>query len=123
MGPDMASLSDRVARLELENRRLRMIGLAGSVLVASIVLVGANKGPRTIEAEKIVLLDSHGRARLTISTPSFAGATIDGSPDDPTVWLTDEKGADRAMLRTDGLFFANGKSRPTVTLSSRVKIS
>lgn len=121
MTTESGSLTDRVARLEQENRWLKMVGVAAAVLLVSLVLIGAGKGPRTIEAEKIVLLDSHGRARLTIATPAIAGATIDAGPDDPVVWLTDDKGADRAMLTTDGLYFANDKSRPTVTLSSGPK--
>jgi hypothetical protein len=82
------------------------------------LLTGAAKTPKTVEAEKIVILDRHGRARITIGTPTFAGAAIDTNPDDPMIWLTDDKGADRAMLSTDGLSFANSKAGPTVRLSS-----
>ena len=46
-----------------------MIGIAAAILLAAFVFAGAGKAPRTIEAEKIVLLDSHGRARVTIGTP------------------------------------------------------
>ncbi|MGA3055898.1 MAG: hypothetical protein ABSD63_16960 [Candidatus Korobacteraceae bacterium] len=95
--------------------------MAVAVLLVSFVFVGAGKSPRTIAAEKIVLLDSHGRARLTIATPAIVGAVVDTGPDDPVIWLTDDKGADRAMLTADGLYFANDKSRPTVTLSSGPK--
>ena len=71
------------------------------------------------QAEMIVVRDSHGRARITIGTPTFAGVALGAySPDDPEIWMTDDKGADRAMLTKDGLFFANGKARPTVSLSS-----
>jgi hypothetical protein len=65
--------------------------------------------PKTVEAEKIILRDSHGRARLTIGTPEFAGATVDMKPDDPVVWMSDDKGIDRAVLTTDGLFFSDGR--------------
>lgn len=121
MTREVGSLSKRVARLEQENRRLKMVGIAAVVLIASLLFAGAGRRPRTIEAEKIVRLDSHGRARLTIATPAIAGATIDAGPGDALVWLTDGKGADRAMLTSDGLYFANGESRPTVTLNSDPK--
>jgi|ERR1035438_5966250 hypothetical protein len=121
MTPESGSLRDRVAHLERENRQLKMVGVAVAVLLVSFVFVGAGKSPRTIAAEKIVLLDSHGRARLTIATPAIVGAVVDTGPDDPVIWLTDDKGADRAMLTADGLYFANDKSRPTVTLSSGPK--
>jgi len=69
MTSEIGSLTHRVAHLEQENRRLRMIGMAAAILLAAFVFAGAGKTPRTIEAEKIVLLDSHGRARVTIGTP------------------------------------------------------
>jgi hypothetical protein len=85
------------------------------------LLLGADKHPRTIEAEKIVLLDRHGHARLTIGTPALAGATVDVEQDDPVIWFTDDSGTDRAMLTTDGLFFANANARPTASLTSDPK--
>jgi len=120
MTPENVALTYRVARLEQENRRLKMAGIAVAILLAMFVFEGADK-PRAIEAEKIVLRDSHGRARLTIGTPASAGAAIDLNSDDPVVWLSDDRGTDRAMLTIGGLFFANGKSRPTVSLTSDVK--
>jgi hypothetical protein len=68
--------------------------------------------------QKIVLLDSHGRAKLTIGTPALTGATVGVNPDDAVIWLTDDKGADRAMLTADGLFFANRDAKPTISISS-----
>lgn len=99
---------------------LKGIALLVTLGAAVIVLAGSTKTLRTIEAQKIVLLDSHGHARLTIGTPAGAGAAIGVGPDDPVIWLSDPNGADRAMLTTDGLFFANGKTKPTVSLSSDV---
>ena len=95
-----------------------MVVLGIALAVAVIMLAGAAKTPKTVEAEKIVIRDRHGRARITIGTPAFAGAAIDTSSDDPIIWLTDDNGADRAMLATDGLRFSNSKGRPTVNLTS-----
>ena len=77
--------------------------------------------PRTVEAEKIILRDSHGRARLTLGTPEFAGATVDMKPDNPVVWLTDEKGIDRAVLTIDGLFFSDSQRKPTADFRNSPK--
>jgi hypothetical protein len=118
---DLVALTERIETLERQNRRLKLAALGIAVGVAIVVFAGADKTPRTVEAQKIVLLDSNGRSRLTIGTPALAGATIGVNPDDPVMWLTDDKGTDRAMLTTDGLFFANGKGRPTVSLSSDLK--
>jgi hypothetical protein len=118
MTSEVENLVQRVENLERQNRQFRLVGLGIALCVTVVLFAGANKAPRIIEAEKIVLVDSHGRARLTIGTPAFAGATIDANPDDPVIWMTDDKGADRAMLTIDGLFFANSKATPTVSLRS-----
>jgi hypothetical protein len=114
MRPEIENVLQRVERLERQNRRLKLVGLGIALCVGILLAMGAAKTPRTIEAEKIVLRDSRGRARVTISTPEFGGATIDVNPEDPVIWLSDDKGADRAMLTANGLFFANGKSKPTL---------
>lgn len=118
MVQEFENLAQRIEKLERQNRRFKQIGIAIALCATILLLTAANKVPRTIQAERIILLDSHGRAKLTMSTPAFSGATIDVNLDDPVIWMTDDKGADRAMLTTDGLFFANGKARPTVSLSS-----
>ena len=118
---DLEALTKRVQILEQQNRRFRLAAL-GIILAAMIVVLGgADSATRTIEAQKIVLLDSRGHAKLTIGTPAVTGATVGVSPDDAVIWLTDDKGADRTMLTTDGLFFANGEARPTISLSSNPK--
>jgi hypothetical protein len=114
-------LARRVARLELQNRQMKIVALGVALVVATILLAGAAKTPRTVEAEKIVVRDRHGRARITIGTPAFAGTAIDANSDDPVVWLTDDKGSDRVILATDGLSFANNKAKPTVRLSSETE--
>ena len=118
---DEQALSDRVGRLEKENRYLKLFAVVVASGALAFLFVAAGKTPRTIEAEKFVLLDGHGNPRVTISTPEFSGATIEVNADDPVIWLTDKNGADRAMLTVDGLFFANGKGRPTVSLTSNPK--
>jgi hypothetical protein len=88
-----------------------------------VVFSGAGKATGTIEAQRIVLLDRHGHAKLTIGTPALTGATVGANPDDAVIWLTDDKGTDRAMLTPEGLFFANHDARPTITISSDPKTS
>jgi len=53
-----------------------------------------------------------------MGTPEVAGASVDMKPDAPVIWLTDENGSDRAILTSDGLYFANGHEKPLVSLSS-----
>jgi hypothetical protein len=114
-------LAKRVETLERQNGWLKLAVLVGSLVVMVVIFSGADKAQKTIEAEKIVLLDRDGHAKLTIGTPALTGATVGVNPDDPVVWLTDETGADRAMLTTEGLFFADRKIKPTISLSSDPK--
>ena len=118
MTQEIEGLTMRIACLERTNRRLKLIGTG--ILLASIALVSMGLGgkPRTIEAEKIVILDSHGRARLVIGTPDVAGPAVDMKLDAPAIWMSDENGSDRSILTTDGLYLANGRAKPLVNLSS-----
>jgi hypothetical protein len=117
MESELEILKARVAQLERGNRRMKLMGLGVGLGLAVLVSTGLSGKPRTIEAEKIVILDSHGRARLMIGTPEVAGAAVDMKPDSPAIWLSDERGSDRAILTSDGLYLANGRSRPLVDLS------
>jgi hypothetical protein len=121
MDVEVGGLILRVVKLEQQNRRLKLGGLGIVLCVGILMLMGAAKTRRTVEAEKIVLLDRQGHTRVTISTPAFAGAAAGANLDDPVIWITDDKGTDRAILAADGLFFANGNARPTVSLSSNTK--
>jgi hypothetical protein len=118
MTPEVEMLTKRVGRLERENRFLKLIGIGCALGIAVLLLVGADKTPRTIEAEKIILRDSQGRARVTIGTPEFAGVAIDMKATDPAIWLTDEQGEDRAALTGDGLRFGDGRHKPLVEIIS-----
>jgi hypothetical protein len=120
---EIEALASRVQALEQQNRRVKLSSLCIVLGVAIVAFSGAGKGAGTVEAQKIVLLDSHGRAKLTIGTPALTGATVGVNPDDAVIWLTDDKGADRAMLTPEGLFFANHDTRPTISISSDPKAS
>ena len=83
------------------------------MLAASLALMAQARPNRTIEAEQIIVRDSNGRARITIGTPRSSGHAIDSQSDDPLIWLSDERGTDRAILGIDGLRFANEHGRST----------
>ena len=116
MTPEIEMLTKRVGKLERENRHLKVIGIGCALGIAVFLLVGADRPQRTIEAERIILRDSQGRARVTIGTPEFAGVAIDMKASDPAIWLTDESGTDRAILGADSLRFGDRKGKPLVAL-------
>jgi len=118
MTSEIEVLAVRIARLERANRRLKLMGVGALLASIAFVSMGFGGAPRTIEAERIAILDSHGRARLTIGTPRVAGAAVEMNADEPVIWLSDENGSDRAILSSDGLYLANGHSKPLVSLIS-----
>ena len=117
---ELTLLTQRVERLERQNQYLKRIAVATGLTLGALLLMAAEVKPRTIEAEKIILLDSHVRPRATIGTPEFAGVAIDTKPDEPVIWLSDENGTDRATLSTDGLRLNNAHAKPLVELRGDV---
>ena len=111
-------LSQRVGRLERENRILKCFALLFACALLALMSMAASSKPRTVEAEKFVLRDSKGHARVTIGTPEFAGPTILTKATDPVVWLTDERGNDRAVLTMDGLRFIDARTEATLAITS-----
>lgn len=70
------ALAERVRRLEQQNRVIRWIA-AGILFLVIVAGLEAQQRPvRTIEAEKFVLLDSKGRARVTIATPNLQASQL-----------------------------------------------
>lgn len=117
MTSEMNRLAARVQRLEQQNRFIKWTAL-GLLVLALVVSLSAQERPtRTIEAEKFVVRDSKGRARITIGTPQSSGAAVDSRMDEPTIWISDEKGMDRVIVSTVGLRLANDAERPAASLT------
>ena len=74
---ETSALAERVRRLEQHNRVIKWIAAGILFLVIVAGLAVQQRPVRTIEAEKFVLLDSKGRARVTIATPQSSGVAID----------------------------------------------
>ncbi|WP_438317164.1 hypothetical protein ACP6EK_02025 [Candidatus Caldatribacterium sp. SIUC1] len=83
MGEDLQSLSRRMKRLEEENFRLRVVLLFMFLGVFALGFLGFVRWNREIVAERFVLVDSLGNARVTLSSapegPVFAFLGPDGS--------------------------------------------
>lgn len=113
-------LIERLEKLERENRRMKRLGGAALVLAATLGVIYATRPVSdTITARKFIVLDRQGRARITLSTPAYAGAVVDETdPDDPTIWISDARGQDRAILTGGGLSFADEKEKPLAAYSA-----
>ncbi len=99
-----SALASQNAVLSNQNRRLKMPGVLALVLIAAVVLVGAAAPkPKTIEAEKFVVIDADGekRAELGMFRPDADGAPV------PKLRLYDDKGNARAGmgLADDGAWY------------------
>jgi hypothetical protein len=112
MTTEIQTLALRVEKLERQNHRLFCIGVVSSFLLVTLGLVAAGSSkPRTVEAEQFILRDGSGRARVTIGTPAISGAAVLMPPDEPALWFSDAKGADRLILAADGLRLADSKGK------------
>lgn len=118
MTVEIEALTARLERLERVNRRLKLMGVGIVLASMASCSTGLTGKPRTLEAEEIVIRDSHGRARVMIGTPEFLGAAFGMKPDQPAIWLSDENGQDRSVLTTDGLYLADSHSKPLVEITT-----
>ena len=113
MTSDIDVIYRRIERLERENRNLKRIGFITGLFVFCVALMGqARQSHPVVEAQKIVVVDSQGRARITLGTPSSSGAALGLQSDDPAVWMSDENGTDRLILTTDGIRLSDERGRP-----------
>ncbi len=117
MTPEINVLTERVERLERQNRILKRATVAILLLVVVAALRAQSRPARTIEAEKFVLRDSQGRARITIGTPESSGVAVDTPADEPSIWISDTKGIDRVIVTTEGLRLANDAGRAAASLT------
>ncbi len=84
----MITPTDRLERLERENRRMKLAGVVALAVIVAVVLMGQatqSKVVKRVEAEEFVLRDSNGkiRARLAMNelgAPSLSLLYTDGTP-------------------------------------------
>jgi hypothetical protein len=63
----LQSLSERVARLEMQNRRLKKGGVTVLILAFAVMAMGQAQPRRVLEANEFVLKDAAGRMRARLS--------------------------------------------------------
>jgi len=118
MSSDLSVLTQRLERLERQNQILTR-AMVGLLLFVGVLAFSAESLPagRTIEAERFILRDSRGRARVTIGTPESSGAAVDTPADEPAIWISDERGIDRVIVTTEGMRLANDAGRPAASMT------
>jgi hypothetical protein len=128
------ALADRVSKLEMQNRRLKMAGLAIVTLASALLLMGQTRSARITEASEFRLIDANGktRARLAMgvgggptltffNTKDLPVAGIDGGKE-PSFFLTGWDNAAHILLRITkdsyGLDLADKRPRATLSVSN-----
>ncbi len=110
----LSGVIERIGRLERQNRR---VGLAGVVLllgIAAAATMGQARPGRTVEAERFVARDGHGRPRALLGVEADVSALN----------LYDQEGRARAALHVAadgtsrlGFYDREGKSRMILDLA------
>lgn len=130
MAAELAALEARLGRLERQNRWLkRSVGLAVAAAGLALVLGGPRPGQaqpggeKSIEAERFVLRDAHGKKRAVLGIAG--GTSRDSTP--PTLALYDENEKPRLMISAsaeDGAEIALGSElKPTSGFRPRLILS
>ncbi|GEM_PF-1661513 len=115
--PELQSIRERLEKLERQNRWFKRAGIAALLLAAAVVVMGQARPSRTVTANKFVLQDSQGRARITIATSASMGTGIVGMPpDDPGIWIRGEEGQEQTVLTANALRFLDERGRMMVWL-------
>ena len=128
------ALADRVSRLETQNRRLKMAGLAFVTLASALLLMGQTRSSRLMEASEFRLTDANGRTRARLAMGVGGGPTltffdtkdlpiagIDGGKE-PSLFLTGWDNAAHILLRITkdsyGIDLADKRPRATLSVSN-----
>lgn len=67
--PELQAIRERIAELELQNRRFRRGGMAILVVLSAVILMGQVAPPaRVVEAQRFVIKDKDGKERGSFAT-------------------------------------------------------
>ncbi len=108
---------DRLTKLEKQNRRFKLLGVAALVGVTLLLVMGQAPAKKIVEANEFVLKDDGGniRARLFITEKTTTNMPLPGTTTPISVtWnpkatlaLYDNKGQTRALLDDGSITFEN----------------
>src|SRR5437899_1085286 len=86
------SVLDRLATVEAQNRSIRRAGAVVLSLVGAVLIMAQARPPsQTVEAERLVLRDAMGMARIVLSSGEGEGGVA-------SLTLSDANGNPRRML-------------------------
>lgn len=130
----LQALADRVSKLEAQNRRLKLAGLAVIIVTSAAFLMGQTRANHVLEANEFHLIDTKGKTRARLAMGIDGGATLtffdtkdlpiaglDGGRE-PSLFLTGWDNAAHILLRITkdsyGLDLADKRPRATLSVSN-----
>jgi hypothetical protein len=105
---DGSGITDRLGRLEMENRRLKRLGLAALAVMGAALVMGQSSSRRTVEANEFILRDASGSIR----------ATLKMNKGEPWLTLFGSNGKAQATLMSNAVEFADSNGIDRVILGS-----
>lgn len=125
----LEALQERIAKLELQNRRFKRCGVAALAGVALVAIMAQAPSAirKTIDTNEITIRDSHGNVRARIG--------VDAANDTAEMWLQTAKGDEGTSVSQNGILMkqdgvartivgessitlANSKGQPNVRLTA-----
>ncbi len=111
------ALANRVAKLEVQNRRLKKAGIASFIVAAAVIAMGQAQTSKVIEANAFHLKDASGKVRVRLDmeasdrpTLTFLTATNSitvglGGGDEPFLALTRPGTDEQISLMANSAFY------------------
>jgi hypothetical protein len=99
---DLHAITQRLDRLETQNRWLKRLGAIVLVALGAVIAMGQAPAKRTVVADEFVLKDSSGMKR----------AVLELERGQPTLTLFDANGKDRTLLGTGFMSFMDSNNVP-----------
>ena len=123
---ELQAVVERLERIEKQNRILRRVGLALLLLPLALLVMGQARQPRTVEAEKFVLVDSSGKTWAALQVGQTEPYSIGGMkvPEGVTAKLSffGPNGEERMVLGVSsmsaGLHLNDTAGKPTALIAN-----
>jgi hypothetical protein len=116
----LAEIHERLAKLERQNRRLKLTGVAVLVGAASLAFMGQASKSKTVEANEIILRDAKGTARASLRVDEKTSKTelvlADRHGDNDVVLSADDSSGGTIVARKEGDVRAVGMTNDAVVL-------
>ena len=104
--PILDTLSQRLVRLERDNRRLKATGAVAMIILAGVMLLGQAGPAKVVEAEKFVVRDANGTIRAELFGATDGAAELHLADKDGihrlSVHVNPDDSAGVAILDKDG---------------------